>query len=312
MAGNAGLVDEDEDRVTVAVDQYLLDPLAITRCLALDPLGLPAARIERGPTGAQRRFEGSLVHPREHEHFPGVPLLHHSSDKAVCVEPHRIHAHIVPVRETRAMQRVVAELRSSLAEVLLDAGPDAPTLCSGWTARDLAAHLVVREHRPDAAIGIVVPAFARHTSRVQAAVAARSFVDVVADFAAGPPLLSPFRIPVVAELADPAEFAIHREDVRRAEPGWQPLPPNPVLFDVLWQRLRTIGALTTRRSPVGIRIVRIDAPGNVVVNRRTPQVILRGDPLEILLRLSGRSEVQLEVLGDEAAVRTFNASRLHL
>jgi len=39
---------------------------------------------------------------------------------------------------------------------LLDkTGPDAPTLCSGWTTGDLAAHLVLREHRPDAAAGVL-------------------------------------------------------------------------------------------------------------------------------------------------------------
>lgn len=210
------------------------------------------------------------------------------------------------------MQRIVADLRRSLAEVLLEAGPDAPTLCAGWTARDLAAHLVVREHRLDAALGIAVPSLARWTSRVQTAEATHPFPEVVATFAAGPPLYSPFRIPLVARLADPAEFAIHREDLRRARPGWQPLPADPALADVLWQRLRTIGSITARRSPVGIRVVRTDAPGNLQLNRRSPQIILRGDPLEILLRMSGRSEVDVEVVGEDAAVRAFTAARLHL
>lgn len=33
-------------------------------------------------------------------------------------------------------------------------GPDAPTLCEGWFTRDLAAHLWIREHRLDAAVGM--------------------------------------------------------------------------------------------------------------------------------------------------------------
>lgn len=37
----------------------------------------------------------------------------------------------------------------------LVAGPDAPTLGAGWKTRDLAAHLVVRESRPDAAAGVI-------------------------------------------------------------------------------------------------------------------------------------------------------------
>ena len=50
--------------------------------------------------------------------------------------------------------------RSALVETMRATGPDAPTLCEGWTTRDLAAHLVVREARPDAAAGVIVPALA--------------------------------------------------------------------------------------------------------------------------------------------------------
>lgn len=312
MTCNTHLVNEDEDGVAIAINQHRLDPLAVPRSLALDPPSGAASGVEGRPSGAQRLLQSRCIHPGEHEDLSGIPLLHHSSDQAIGVESNRIHAHIVPVRETRGMQRIVAELRRSLAEELLEAGPDAPTLCAGWTARDLAAHLVIREHRPDAAIGIAVPAFTRWTSRVQTAEAAKAFPEVVATFAAGPPLLSPFRIPLVARLADPAEFAIHREDVRRARPGWRCLPADPALLDVLWQRLRAIGSLTARRSRVGIRVVRTDAPGNVQLNRHTPQIILRGDPLEILLRMSGRSQTNVEVIGDEAAVRAFNCAQLHL
>ncbi|HAP89500.1 MAG TPA: TIGR03085 family protein, partial [Arthrobacter bacterium] len=37
--------------------------------------------------------------------------------------------------------------REVLAETLLAAGPDAPTLCRGWRTRDLAAHLYLRERK---------------------------------------------------------------------------------------------------------------------------------------------------------------------
>lgn len=62
--------------------------------------------------------------------------------------------------------------RAALVESLREHGPDAPTLCEGWTARDLAAHLVVRERRLDAAPGILVPQLAGYTERVQARVTA--------------------------------------------------------------------------------------------------------------------------------------------
>ena len=46
------------------------------------------------------------------------------------------------------------EERLALCALLDETGPDAPTLCEGWTTGDLAAHLVLRERRPDAAAGV--------------------------------------------------------------------------------------------------------------------------------------------------------------
>ena len=44
--------------------------------------------------------------------------------------------------------------RRRFADALLEVGPDAPTLCDGWSTRDLAAHVVLRDRRPDAAGGL--------------------------------------------------------------------------------------------------------------------------------------------------------------
>src|SRR5690606_3490565 len=38
--------------------------------------------------------------------------------------------------------------RAALVATARDTDPDAPTLCEGWTARHLLAHLVEREHQP--------------------------------------------------------------------------------------------------------------------------------------------------------------------
>ncbi len=61
--------------------------------------------------------------------------------------------------------------RLALCDLFLEVGPDAPTLCGDWTARDLAAHLVMRERRPDGAIGIVLGAAAGHAEKVQRSIA---------------------------------------------------------------------------------------------------------------------------------------------
>ncbi len=61
---------------------------------------------------------------------------------------------------------VLLKERAALCDTLDKYGPDAPTLCVGWTTLDLAAHLVAREARSDAALGLVVPPLAGHLQNV--------------------------------------------------------------------------------------------------------------------------------------------------
>lgn len=196
--------------------------------------------------------------------------------------------------------------RSQLADLFADVGPDAPTLCGEWTTRDLAAHLIVREGRPDAAIGIVVPPLAGYTASVQAKTANQPWPKLVEDVRNGPPVYSPFRVPGVAGMTDLFEFVIHHEDVRRAQPGWQPRQLPPGEQDLLWQRLGKASQMLARSSPVGVQLRRSDTGQEWLAKGGTPAVTLVGEPLEILMRLYGRSEVVLEVEGSEDAVAAFD------
>ena len=47
--------------------------------------------------------------------------------------------------------------RNTLCDLFVELGSEAPTLCEGWSTADLAAHLVVRERRPDSGPGLVWP-----------------------------------------------------------------------------------------------------------------------------------------------------------
>src|SRR5437868_4661783 len=94
--------------------------------------------------------------------------------------------------------RFARDERATLAETLLAAGPDAPTLCAGWTTRDLAAHLVLRERKPLAAAGIVLKPFAGLNKRVQDRLAAGDYAALVATFRVPSPF-GPARIGAVDE-----------------------------------------------------------------------------------------------------------------
>jgi uncharacterized protein (TIGR03085 family) len=215
--------------------------------------------------------------------------------------------------------------RLALCAALDEAGPDAPTLCAGWTARDLAAHLVLREHRPDASAGIPGGPLARYTARVQQRLASRkSFPELVDTIRNGPPRLSPWAIGGLGERANTVEFFVHHEDIRRAAPGWKPREVSRGLSDALWARLR-VAKLTMRRVPVGVEFARNDdaagttdgadgtEPGStadapqfrVTVRRGTPVVTVTGPPAELTLWATGRTtaaKVRLDGTGAATAM----------
>lgn len=183
----------------------------------------------------------------------------------------------------RQVTRIVAAERAALADLLAEVGPDAPTLCEGWTTRDLAAHLVLRGSRPDAAGGILFPALAGHTRRVQAALAARPWETLVEQVRRRPPLF----IGPLDEPANRTEYFVHHEDVRRAQPGWEPRALPASYAAVLWRSVRLRARVVLRRTPASVTVT---APGHgsVSAGRGGPEVTLSGDPTELLIFLFGR------------------------
>ncbi len=179
-------------------------------------------------------------------------------------------------------------------------GPDAPTLCEGWTTRDLAAHLVVREYRPDAAPGILIPFFASHTEKVQNEVAERTDWDALLDkVASGPPVYSPLKL--LDAVANVAEMFIHHEDVRRAQPGWKPRTLEPALTARLRRTLPLMGRLTLAKVPGRVEL-RNPEGETVLTAGRGSAVTVTGPPEELLLFAVGR-QAQVEFDGDAAAVQ---------
>jgi uncharacterized protein (TIGR03085 family) len=201
--------------------------------------------------------------------------------------------------------------RTELAELMLTTGPDAPTLCEGWTTKDLAAHLVLRESRPDAAAGIVFSPLAPWTERVQRATASQTYPELVRKVRTGPPTVSVFSIPGVDGLANLFEYVVHHEDVLRAQPDWTPRVLAPDLADLLWARLGQVARVMYVRMPVGVTLVRTDGDGGRIVARdREPMVIVSGTALELLMRSYGRHAVVLDVAGDPDAVSRFESATI--
>ncbi|MFF8611291.1 TIGR03085 family metal-binding protein [Streptomyces sp. NPDC015350] len=200
--------------------------------------------------------------------------------------------------------------RLLLADLLEAAGPEAPTLCRGWTARDLAAHVVVRERRPDAAGGILVGVLKNRLERVQAEFTAKPYEELIQLIRTGPPRFSPYAVKQVDEAANTVEFYIHAEDVRRAQPDWSRRELDPVFADLLWSRTERTARLLGRRSPVGLVLRRPDGR-TVVAHKGVPVVTVTGEPGELLLFAFGRQDAAtVELAGDKEAVDRLGTAEL--
>jgi uncharacterized protein (TIGR03085 family) len=193
--------------------------------------------------------------------------------------------------------------RMTICDLFVELGSDAPTLCEGWSTADLAAHLVVRERRPDSGPGLVWPPLAGYTDKVRRAVRDRTpWAKLVETVRRGPPfLLRPFD-----GAMNTVEFFVHVEDVRRARVGWEPRPLSPELADALWARVGPGGM--AKKVPATIVIT---SPGRADKQGGTgPRLTLAGDPGELAMFGAGRQgAARVEISGDEAlAVRLRTAS----
>lgn len=202
---------------------------------------------------------------------------------------------------------VARDERDALCDLFAELGPDRPTLCGGWRTRDLAAHLVVRERRPDAAPGILLKPLAGYLRRVQDSYAARPWPELVAMVRRGPAPYWPTVIPAVDKLVNTTEYFVHHEDVRRAQPGWRPRPAEPRRDSALWAAVSRVSRLVFRRSPVGV-VLR--SGGREVVAKHAPSpVTISGAPGELLLCAVGREEVEVDFAGEQSSVAAVRGLR---
>jgi uncharacterized protein (TIGR03085 family) len=199
--------------------------------------------------------------------------------------------------------------RLLLADLLESAGPDAATLCEGWTTRDLAAHVVVRERRPDAAGGILIKQLAPRLERVMAEFTAKPYEELIQLIRTGPPRFSPFALKQIDEAANIVEFYVHTEDVRRAQPDWSPRELDPVFQDALWSRLERMARLLGRGVPTGLVLRRPDGQ-TTVAHRGTPVVTVTGEPSELLMFAFGRQNAaEVEIEGEPDAITKLHESK---
>lgn len=199
--------------------------------------------------------------------------------------------------------------RRDLSDLFEEVGPDAPTLCEGWTTRDLAAHLVIRERRPDAIAGAVVKKLAGHTEKVQSATAAMPWDELVDTVRTGPPAWSPTRFGAADRVANTVEFFVHHEDVRRASEPWEPRELPGELVDDLHRATKRMVRLLARSAPSGLVLEPTDGHAPIIAKKGAPAVTVRGAMGELTLFVYGRQDhARVDLDGEPASVEAIRST----
>jgi len=86
VAGYPGLIDEQQKRITVAIDTKFYKLLHLARSLAFAPQRLARA----GPVADLAGFQGFRyrlgIHPSHHQYFAGIVLLCYGRHEPICCE----------------------------------------------------------------------------------------------------------------------------------------------------------------------------------------------------------------------------------
>lgn len=167
------------------------------------------------------------------------------------------------------------------------AGEDAPTLCEGWTTRDLATHLVIREREPVAAMGIMVPAFEGRLEDKERDYASMPYSELLG-LVAAPPKWTPGAWPGVGSVMNTTEYLVHHEDIRRAELEWFPRRLSRKDNATVWAQARF--ALLPYAAKAKGRTVIVSPGFGTHAAGRGETTTVTGEPVEILLWLLGRTD----------------------
>lgn len=196
--------------------------------------------------------------------------------------------------------------RAALCDTFEKFGADAPTLCEGWLTLDLAAHLVAREARSDAAVGLVFKPLAGHLQKVMDGYKARGYDALVAMLRTGPPVMHRYGPLATANVN---ENFIHHEDVRRAN-GESPRQLDADIDAVLWKMLG-FGARLAKREVKGAALTLRTPDGrDRVVSTEGKAVTMTGEPGELSLFMAGRQGAAVvELNGDAEGIAIVRAAK---
>jgi uncharacterized protein (TIGR03085 family) len=199
--------------------------------------------------------------------------------------------------------------RAALVDALVELGPDAPTLCEGWQTKDMAAHVYVRERRPDAALGVLpLGPLSAYTDRVMAsALRTIGYEEILRRMRHIPAHL---RIGRLDAVINTVEYFVHTEDVRR--PNGVSARDMPDDFErTMWRRLSKQARLSFRRVKAEVTLV--PTVGDPVTVGSGERLEVHGRPSELMLLAFNRKDAaKVDLMGSTSAVEKLQSATLGL
>jgi uncharacterized protein (TIGR03085 family) len=201
-------------------------------------------------------------------------------------------------------------MREFLVASLREASPTDPTLCEGWEARHVAAHIMLRQGAPWGMSKTALAELADEAAEPDA------YLRLVAQISAPPPVLSPHAW--AGNVVNVAEFYVHAQDVIRGTwtgPRGEDAPaPDPSsdadVAKSLWRQLGVTGRFAFRGAAAGV-VAAVPGLGERRLSRPragAPTVHVTGPIGELVLYAFGRGRVAAVTLdGAPSALSTLDS-----
>ena len=196
-----------------------------------------------------------------------------------------------------------AEIRDRQLQRCCDAlaavRPDAATLCSGWSAHDLALHLWSIKREPLTWAGTVLPVLAPLTRRRTELIRRRwAYEDLIAQLRSESGAIACMPLDRWEDHRHAlGEYYVHTQDVARPHSVLQPTPDDE-LQEALWLRTRTAARILRRRLPAGLVLEHPDGR-RAASGRGRPVVVVSGAPSELICWVYGRQLVAAVTVREE-------------
>ena len=210
-----------------------------------------------------------------------------------------------------------------LLKLLSDEQWEAETLCEGWDAGDVAAHLLARERDTVSSLGILVAPLEGLHERSMARRKAEGRDALIAGLRSGP---SPWMRAPIARDVQVGEDWIHTADIARGGAATAPGPEIPVLDGtedpavarLLWKAVTRFAPMTLRGVDLhGVvdltdgtqhRTFAVGGKMAKAAKDAQPDVTITGSVGELVLFATGRSAARVERSGDDDLVAALDAA----